>query len=108
MKHGENRQRNLHGQEDGDDDDEHHCGGVGVPLPLGALPCEDTLPAVGLCLGLVDGEPAAPLLGSPHGGEEENVEDDQGDARNKLHKQATEPPGGGEGGQGGLKGRCIG
>ena len=97
MEHGKHRQRNLHGKEHGDDDDEHHGGGVGVPLPLGALPGEDALPAVGLSLGLVDGEPAAPLLGSPHGGEEEDVEDDQGDAGNKLHKQATEPPGGGEG-----------
>ena len=42
-------------------------------------------------LRLVDRQPASPLLCSPHGGEEEDVEDDQGDAGQELDKEAAEP-----------------
>ena len=47
-------------------------------------------------LRLVDRQPASPLLCSPHGGEEEDVEDDQGDAGQELDKEAAEPPEGDE------------
>ena len=51
-------------------------------------------------LGLVDVQPAPPLLGSPHGREEEDVEDDQGDAGQQLDEEAAEPPEGDEVGPG--------
>ena len=47
-------------------------------------------------LRLVDRQPASPLLCSPHGGEEQDVEDDQGDAGQELDKEAAEPPEGDE------------
>ena len=39
----------------------------------------------------VDGQPAPPLLGASHGGEQEDVEDDEGDAGHHLHEDHTEP-----------------
>lgn len=39
----------------------------------------------------VDGQPAPPLLGSSHGGEQEDVEDDEGDAGHHLHEDHAEP-----------------
>ena len=41
MEGRDDHQGNLDGQEDADDDDEHHGGAVGVPLPsrLTTVPC---------------------------------------------------------------------
>ena len=61
------------------------------------LPCHPRL-LHRLCL--VDGQPPPSLLGSPHGGEEEDVEDDQGDAGQELDEEAAEPPEGDEVGPG--------
>ena len=61
------------------------------------LPCH---PRLLHGLRLVDGQPAPPLLGSPHGGEEQDVEDDQGDAGQELDEEAAEPPEGDEVGPG--------
>ena len=52
------------------------------------LPCH---PRLFHRLGLVDGESAPSLLGPPHGGEEQDVEDDQGDAWQQLDEEAAEP-----------------
>ena len=96
--------RNFNGEEDGDDDDQHQCGRVGVPLsPLLVLPrstsedgkslsVQPSFPPLSSLLRLLaDRQPASSLLGSPHGGEEEDVEDDQGDAGQELDKEAAEP-----------------
>ena len=40
---------------------------------------------------LVNRQSSSSLLGSPHGGEKQNVEDNQGDARNYLDKDDSEP-----------------
>ena len=42
-------------------------------------------------VGPVDGQPAAPLLRASHGGEQQDVEDDEGDARQHLHEDHAEP-----------------
>ena len=39
----------------------------------------------------VDGEAAPALLGPAHGGEQEDVEDDEGDAGQHLHEDHAEP-----------------
>ena len=98
---------NLDNEEDGDDDDEHQGGRVRVSLPsiltLPRTAAKDGKSlavqpsfASNLLLCLVDRQPASPLLCSPHGGEEEDVEDDQGDAGQELDKEAAEPPEGDE------------
>ena len=96
--------RNLNGEEDGDDDDQHQGGRVGVPLsPLLVLPratsedgkslsVQPSFPPLSSLLRLLaDRQPASSLLRSPHGGEEEDVEDDQGDAGQELDEEAAEP-----------------
>ena len=96
--------RNLNGEEDGNDDDQHQGGRVGVPLsPLLVLPrstsedgkslsVQPSSPSLSSLLRLLaDRQPASSLLRSPHGGEEEDVEDDQGDAGQELDEEAAEP-----------------
>ena len=45
-------------------------------------------------VGPVDGQPAAPLLRASHSGEQEDVEDDQRHAGNKVDTHNSEPGGG--------------
>ena len=102
MEKAEDRLRNLNGEENGDDDDQHQGRRVGVPLPPllvlprpaskdgKSLPVQPSLPSSLLRL-LADRQPPPPLLGSPHGREEQDVEDDQGDAGQELYEEATEP-----------------
>ena len=80
VDHGEHGQRQLDDQKDGDDDDQHQRGAVGVALPAA------------LALGLVVFEQLhAADLGRAQRLEQQRVQHDQSGARSQVDEQHAEP-----------------
>jgi len=85
---GHEHEGKLDSEEDGDDDDQHQRRVVCVSLSL-VLPSSCNW----LCclVRFARHQPLASSLGFPHGGEEEEVEDDEGDAGDQLDEDHSEP-----------------
>ena len=107
MERGDHHQRRLDRQEHRDHNDQHHGGAVGVSLALVVPISTEILKNLSisiyvfcyspldeprlLCLDPAGHELLPPPLGLPDGGEQEDVEDDQGHAGHQVYAHNPEP-----------------
>ena len=87
VEHCDDHEGDLNHQEDRDDDDAHD----GDPETVPSLHLATASPPVVLCSHVVVGQdlPLPLSLGDPQ--QQENVEDDQGNARNQVNEDHAEP-----------------